>query len=327
MNSQYFQVGIDDPTKKETFAPKGALYARAGDLGGTLYQKQDEGASCNWKLVGAIELDLGEGSVDLNAIISKKENIGVAAQLNQNLRTELVRLIDLKFAENNERDDKKINDAITQMNQTLETVLNQTVNNKIQAFFIDKDKDFAAQVLSIKNSIESEILAALTSKMNTIGQSITSNVTEAVKASSQIARDALVLEFRARIDTAYNNFKLDLTKTTEDKIKATFDSVCAVAMQSAKESYDQMVSEVKIQSDEFKTASKEFLERSAVNYDVINEYLQTFETSLNNKVNGQITTFFDQSKKDFYDKLKTEFNLSINKAVQEMQIYVNGKIN
>jgi len=324
--NQYYQVGIDDPTKKETFAPKGAVYIRAGDLGGALYQKQDEGASTNWKLVGALEVDLGEGAVDLNAIISKKENIGVAAQLVNAMESKLVRTIDAKLAENNERDDKKISQAIQQMNETIEIVLNQTVANKIQNYFNDKEKDFEAQIVLIKTKIEQSMLASLTQRINDIGASITSNVTEAVKASSQIARDALVLEFRARIDTAYNAFKVDLTKATDDKIKATFDSVCEMAMRSAKESYDQMVDAVKIQSDEFKTASAEFLNRSSVNYDVITNYLTSFEETLNTRVNQQVITFFDQSKKDFTDKLKTEFNLSINKAVQEMQIYVNGKI-
>lgn len=325
--NQYFLVGIDDPTKKETSAPKGALYARAGDLGGTLYQKQDEGASTNWKLVGALEVDLGEGAVDLNAIISKKENIGVASQLVNAMESKLVRTIDSKLAENNERDDKKISQAIQQMNETIEIVLNQTVSNKIQNYFNDKEKDFEAQIVSMKNKIEQTMLASLTQRINDIGASITSNVTEAVKASSQVARDALVIEFRNRIDVAYNQFKNDLTTSTDTKIKATFDSVCEMAMRSAKESYDKMVEGVEAQRLDFAAKSEEFLSRSSVNYDVITDYLKTFEDTLNTRVNQQVVTFFDQSKKDFTEKLKTEFNISINKAVQEMQIYVNGKIN
>jgi len=325
--NQYFLVGIDDPTKKETSAPKGAIYARAGDLGGTLYQKQDEGASTNWKLVGALEVDLGEGAVDLNAIISKKENIGVASQLVNAMESKLVRTIDSKLAENNERDDKKISQAIQQMNETIEIVLNQTVSNKIQNYFNDKEKDFEAQIVSMKNKIEQTMLASLTQRINDIGASITSNVTEAVKASSQVARDALVIEFRNRIDVAYNQFKNDLTTSTDTKIKATFDSVCEMAMRSAKESYDKMVEGVEAQRLDFAAKSEEFLSRSSVNYDVITDYLKTFEDTLNTRVNQQVVTFFDQSKKDFTEKLKTEFNISINKAVQEMQIYVNGKIN
>jgi len=325
--NQYFLVGIDDPTKKETFAPKGALYLRAGDLGGAMYQKQDDGASINWKLVGGIEIDLGSGVADLIQILSNKENIGVAAQQVNALESKLIRHIDTRLAQNDEKDVQVLNAAITQMNQTIEQVLSQTVNNRIQTFFIDKEKDFNGLFSSLKNQLEASILQTLANKVNNLNVSITDNVTTAVKASSESARNILVQEFREQINQKYQNFKIELLALSEDKIKQTYDSICALAVNASKESYDKLADESKKQTDLFVEKSQAFLQQSSVNYDVISNYLKEFETGMNNRIANQIAASFDVSKKDFYDRLKQEFTIAINKASQELQIYVNSKVN
>ncbi len=324
--SPYFVTGVDDPTKKSVYAPQGAIYARVGNLGGALYQKQDDGDSVNWKIVGSMELNLGEdGEIDLSQILAKKENIGVAFQLTSALEAKLTRSLNGQLAESQAIIAKQISDAVSQMNTAIETNVAQNIANKIQNYFTEKDKDFNAQVASIKSTLEKSLFEVLTSKINDMGGSITNSVAQSVNATSAAARADLVIMFKEKIAQQYLLFKQELNNSTDSKIKTTFDEIYAAATKSARDSYSVLEATIKAQSDEFKAKSDAFLGQAGVNYDVINDYLAQFENTLKNKVTSEVTQFFDTSKKDFSDNLKTEFNLAINKAVQELQIYINSR--
>ena len=48
----YLLSGVQDPSVTATNGVKGTIFTRVGPNGGTLYQKQDDGVSTNWSLIG-----------------------------------------------------------------------------------------------------------------------------------------------------------------------------------------------------------------------------------------------------------------------------------
>lgn len=49
----YLLSGVQDPSVTATNGVKGTIFTRVGPNGGTLYQKQDDGVSTNWTLIGS----------------------------------------------------------------------------------------------------------------------------------------------------------------------------------------------------------------------------------------------------------------------------------
>ena len=50
-SNSFFIALLHDPRTLPTYSPKGALAIQAGNNGGKLFQKQDDGTSTNWELI------------------------------------------------------------------------------------------------------------------------------------------------------------------------------------------------------------------------------------------------------------------------------------
>jgi hypothetical protein len=53
----YVIRGLQDPSIVATKGARGTIFIRVGDIGGTLWQKQDEGVTTNWTMIGGASTD------------------------------------------------------------------------------------------------------------------------------------------------------------------------------------------------------------------------------------------------------------------------------
>jgi hypothetical protein len=65
----YVIRGLQDPSSVATQGAKGTVFIRVGTLGGSIYQKQDDGETTNWSLVA------GGGGTDINVKVSGPDTV------------------------------------------------------------------------------------------------------------------------------------------------------------------------------------------------------------------------------------------------------------